>query len=83
MTLKQIGESMKLSESFISRVGKGERNLRIDHLVLLEQSLNLPFPLLILMIRDEKSIPSKLRPAYIISRASITLQAVMMSIKRK
>lgn len=64
MTLKQIGDLMKLSESFISRIASGQRGFRIEHLVLLEESLNFPFPLLILISRDKKSIPSKLRRAY-------------------
>jgi len=74
MTLKQIGDLMKLSESFISRVGNGQRKFTIKHLVLLEESLNFPFPLLILISRDENSIPLKLRSAYkILAQASTAL----------
>lgn len=47
-TLKEIGHLIDQSESFISLVGKGKRNFTIKHLLMLEKSLNIPIPLLIL-----------------------------------
>lgn len=63
-TLDQIGKSMGLSESFISRVLKGERSLTLNHLAKLEKVLKKPLPLILLESVDAKSAPSELRTLY-------------------
>ena len=47
-TLKQIAEILELSESFMSRVSRGERSLTLEHLTRLEDELGEPLPLLLL-----------------------------------
>lgn len=46
MTLKQIGDMLDLSESFISRVANKQRNFTQEHLERLERELGAPLPLL-------------------------------------
>jgi transcriptional regulator with XRE-family HTH domain len=46
--LREIGELVGLSESFVSRVANGQRSFTIDHLALFEQSVGEPLPALIL-----------------------------------
>lgn len=48
LTLRQIGELVDLSESFISRVAAGERSFTIEHLNRFEQVLGAPLPVLLL-----------------------------------
>jgi transcriptional regulator with XRE-family HTH domain len=64
MTLKQIGASMGVSESFISLVKKGARSFTIARLTRLEQSLNKPLPLIFLAAIDRESVPKELKPQY-------------------
>jgi transcriptional regulator with XRE-family HTH domain len=64
LTLKEIGQLLDLSESFMSRVARGERSLTIDHLKKLEQNLNQPLPLLLLQATAKTSISKELRPYY-------------------
>jgi transcriptional regulator with XRE-family HTH domain len=64
MKHKEICAMMDLSESFISHVAKGERNLRLEHLVSLEKSLGIPFPWLILIAHYKKSITKKQYSSY-------------------
>ena len=63
-TLKQIGDLIGLSESFLSYVKKGKRNFTIAHLSGLEKSLKRPLPLLFLETIDEKTIPKELKSQY-------------------
>ena len=67
-TLKQIGNLMDLSESFICRVGLRQREFTLNDLLMFEKVLNYPLPLLILEARREESIPSELRIKYRILR---------------
>lgn len=53
MTLKQIGELIGRSESFISLVGKGKRSLTINRLLAIEKALGKPLPLMILEASKE------------------------------
>ena len=48
----------------MSRVARGERSFTIDHLKKLEQTLNLPLPLLLLQATSKASISKELRPYY-------------------
>ena len=63
-TLGQIGKSMDLSESFISRVLKGERSFTLKHLAKLEKVLKKPLPLILLESTDPNSAPAELRTLY-------------------
>lgn len=64
MTLKQIGQLMNLSESFMSYVRNGTRSLTMARLRMLEKSLKRPLPLLFLEAVDKNSIPKSLQPQY-------------------
>jgi transcriptional regulator with XRE-family HTH domain len=64
MTLRQIGESMGLSESFISRVAHRKRSLTIEHLLRLQEATGTPLPLLLLEATTQDSIPESLAPLY-------------------
>lgn len=54
--LKEIGEWLDLSESFISRVARGERHFTLAHLDRLEEVVGTPLPLL-LMEASRNEIP--------------------------
>ena len=54
MKLREIKELTGLSESYLSRISRGERNFRLDHLVSLERALGKPLPILLI----EASYPS-------------------------
>ncbi|MBU2544971.1 hypothetical protein KKC65_00740 [Patescibacteria group bacterium] len=69
LTLKQIGGLIDKSESFMCRIRLGQRNFRLEHLELLEKSLEIPIPLLILRARNE-SMPQKLQNFYDILKIS-------------
>ena len=64
MTLKQIGDLMGVSESFVSYVKSGDRNFTITRLRKLEKALKQPLPLLFLETVDATSIPKELAPQY-------------------
>jgi transcriptional regulator with XRE-family HTH domain len=64
MTLRQIGESMGLSESFISRVAHRKRSLTIEHLLRLQEVRGKPLPLLLLEATAQDSVPESLAPLY-------------------
>ncbi len=64
MTLRQIGESMGLSESFISRVAHRKRSLTIEHLLRLQEATGTPLPLLLLEAVTQDSVPESLAPLY-------------------
>jgi transcriptional regulator with XRE-family HTH domain len=63
-TLDQIGKSMGLSESFVSRVLNGERSFTLKHLAKLEKVLKKPLPLILLESADPNSAPAELRTIY-------------------
>jgi len=63
-TLKEIGRLTGLSESYVSRVGQGDRNFRVDHLVRLEETLGAPLPLLLIEATAANSLPKSLSKAY-------------------
>ena len=63
-TLKEIAGMTDLSESYISRVGKGERNFRFDHLVKLEETLGKPLPQLLVESTKPKFLNRQLRELY-------------------
>jgi len=62
-TLKEIGALIGLGESFISLVGRGERNFTVEHLIALEKSLNKPLPTLILEALQE-SVSEDMKSQY-------------------
>lgn len=69
MTLRQIGESMGLSESFISRVAHRRRSLTIEHLLRLQDATGKPLPLLLLEATNDDSVPESMAPLYEKARA--------------
>lgn len=75
MTLRQIGESMGLSESFISRVAHRKRSLTIEHLLRLQEATGTPLPLLLLEATAQDSIPESLAPLYEKAREVLTAGA--------
>lgn len=64
MTMREIGELIGVSESYISRVASGENNLTIDHLVSLERTLRRPLPLLLLEACRGQNVPAALKSHY-------------------
>lgn len=64
MTLRQIAETMGLSESFISRVANKKRSLTIEHLLRLQEAIDKPLPLLLLEATSQDSVPQQLAPVY-------------------
>ena len=64
MTLRQIGEALDLSESFISRVAHRKRSLTIEHLLRLQEALGKPLPLLLLEATSQDAVPAELAPLY-------------------
>jgi transcriptional regulator with XRE-family HTH domain len=63
-TLREIGEMIGLSESFISRVAKGERSFTLDHLSAFEQALGEPLPALLLQSTRPDDLPAKQQAAF-------------------
>jgi transcriptional regulator with XRE-family HTH domain len=64
MTLRQIADTMGLSESFISRVANKKRSLTIEHLLRLQEAIDKPLPLLLLEATSQDSVPQQLVPLY-------------------
>ncbi len=64
MTLKQIAAITGTTESFISRVASGQRNLTVEHLQRIEAHLQEPLPLLLLRAMPRDSFPEALQPLY-------------------
>jgi antitoxin component HigA of HigAB toxin-antitoxin module len=64
MTLNDIGNSIGCSESFVSRVGKGERSFTIEHLTYLEKNLGAPLPLLLLEASHKGSADNRMQSLY-------------------
>lgn len=62
-TLKEVGKSLNLSESFLSRVARGERRLSVEHLDRLEAAFGQPLPLLLLQA-SAGEVPEQHRPMY-------------------
>ena len=63
-TYKQIGKKIGLSESYISRVYNGERDLTLEHLVKLESAYEIPLPVILLEVVTDKNVPKGLKPLY-------------------
>jgi transcriptional regulator with XRE-family HTH domain len=57
--LREIGEMIGLSESFVSRVSNGERSFTIDHLAHFEQALGEPLPALIMQAMWAQDLPPR------------------------
>jgi transcriptional regulator with XRE-family HTH domain len=64
MTLRQIADTMELSESFISRVANKKRSLTIEHLLQLQEATGKPLPLLLLEATSQDSVPQPLARLY-------------------
>jgi transcriptional regulator with XRE-family HTH domain len=63
-TLAQIGKMLRVGESYISRVAKGDRNLTIDHLERLAEKMDMTLPELFLSATPVESVPKKFRSLY-------------------
>ncbi len=63
-TLREIGEMIGLSESFISRVAKGERSFTLDHLSAFEQQLGEPLPALLLQAMPRGNLTARQQAAF-------------------
>lgn len=63
-TLREIGDVIGLSESFVSRVANGERSLTIDHLAAFERELGEPLPALVLQAMWGREVNDEQRPAF-------------------
>ncbi len=61
---RQIGEKIDLSESFMSLVRHGERNLTLDHLLRIESVYETPLPTILIQAIKDKNIPEELREGY-------------------
>lgn len=72
MTLRQIADTMGLSESFISRVAHKKRSLTIEHLLRLQEAIDKPLPLLLLEATSQDSVPQPLAPLYEKAREVLT-----------
>jgi transcriptional regulator with XRE-family HTH domain len=62
-TLKDIGQMIGCSESFMSLVARGKRNFTVDHLIALEKAIDKPLPLLILEA-SKSSVPASMKSQY-------------------
>jgi transcriptional regulator with XRE-family HTH domain len=63
-TLRQIGEMIAVSESYVSRVANGERNFTIEHLVMFERMLGQPLPILLLEAVWKGRVPAESRGVF-------------------
>lgn len=64
MNLKQIGELVDLSESFVSRVARRQRSFTVEHLEKFERALGQPLPVLLLEALWENRIPNAQREMF-------------------
>jgi transcriptional regulator with XRE-family HTH domain len=64
MTLRQIADTMGLSESFVRRVAHKKRSLTMEHLLRLQDAIDKPLPLLLLEATSQDSVPQSLAPLY-------------------
>ncbi len=83
MTLRQIGERMGLSESFVSRVASRKRSFTIEHLLRLQEAMGQPLPLLLLEAITEDSVPESLAPLYEKAREVLAAGAELERSARK
>ena len=84
MTLRQIADSMGLSESFVSRVANKKRSLTIEHLLRLQEAVDKPLPLLLLEATSQDSVPAPLAPLYEKARKVLAAgMALEQSAKRR
>jgi transcriptional regulator with XRE-family HTH domain len=84
MTLQGIGETIGLSESFISRVAHKKRSLTIEHLLRLQEAIDKPLPLLLLEATSRDSVPQSLVPLYDKARGVLAAgMALGQSAKRR
>lgn len=63
MKLREIKELTGLSESYLSRISRGERNFRVDHLVSLEKALGEPLSILLIEATCPRPMSEKLEEA--------------------
>jgi len=64
MTLKEIGTITGCGESFVCRVGKGQRAFTLKHLALIEEHLHIPLPLLLLDSVNQDALTDEMRSLY-------------------
>lgn len=64
MSLREIGEVVGLSESFVSRVANGQRRFTLEHLDRFEQALGQPLPLLLLEARWADKVTDETRELF-------------------
>ncbi len=84
MTLRQIADTMGLSESFVSRVAHKKRSLTIEHLLRLQEAIDKPLPLLLLEATSQDSVPAPLAPLYEKAREVLAVgMALEQSVKRR
>jgi len=84
MTLRQIADTMGLSESFISRVAHKKRSFTIEHLLRLQEAIDKPLPLLLLEATSQDSVPQPLAPLYEKAREVLAAgMALQQSAKRR
>ena len=84
MTLRQIADTMGLSESFVSRVAHKKRSLTIEHLLRLQEAIDKPLPLLLLDATSQDSVPAPLAPLYEKAREVLAAgMALEQSAKRR
>jgi transcriptional regulator with XRE-family HTH domain len=84
MTLRQIADTMGLSESFISRVARKKRGLTIEHLLRLQEAIDKPLPLLLLEATSQDSVLAPLAPLYEKAREVLAAgMALEQSAKRR
>ena len=63
-TFKEIGKLLKVSESYISRVARGERSFTVDNLGRLACVLGKTLPELLLLATPVETVPRRLRTNY-------------------
>ena len=64
LSLKEIGDEMGLSKSFVSRVRQGSRNFTLEDLRRLEIARGEPLPVLLAKAINIDSVPHELRGKY-------------------
>ena len=71
MSLADIASTLGVTKSFVSRVKSRQRNLTVDHLLILERILGKPLPLLLIEATPKTEVPAHLRPLYEATKAVI------------
>ena len=64
MTLREVGDLIGLSESFMSRVANKKRSLTVEHLEGIAQAVDMPLPLLLSRAMSKQSVPKHLVPMH-------------------